>query len=89
MDIELVFPIDNIELDVGYEISFENVSGYLDLSRTTGDLPVERISGNLPISQTEGNLPFERVEGDIPVNRLDGISGVMDEQDAHSVWENA
>ena len=33
IDIILEFPEDNAEIDVGYVISFDNISGYLPVAR--------------------------------------------------------
>ena len=96
-NIELVFPADVQELDVGETITFEQIVGKLPLERTTGNLPTDRlegnisadkIEGNIPLSQTSGNLPFSRTEGDLAVNRLEDIDGMMNEQDAHNLWNN-
>ena len=53
MDIQLLFPTDTPEIDVGVTLTFENISGYLPTSRLEGDIPTSMLVGDIPITQIE------------------------------------
>ena len=44
-NIILEFPLTNQEIGLGETLTFDNVSGFLPLSRTIGDLPLDRLEG--------------------------------------------
>ena len=44
-NIILEFPVSNLEIDLGEVITFDQISGFLPLERTTGDLEVDRLTG--------------------------------------------
>ena len=43
MNIQLLFPTDTPEIDVGVTLTFEDISGYLPTSRLEGDIPITQI----------------------------------------------
>lgn len=44
-NIILEFPASNIEIDLGETITFDQISGFLPIERTTGNLAVNRLAG--------------------------------------------
>ena len=80
MDIQLLFPTDTPEIDVGVTLTFEDISGYL---------PTSRLEGDIPTSMLEGDIPITQIDGDLPVNRIEDVDGFMTANEAHSIWDNA
>lgn len=78
--IGLEFPDRALVIDVGVTLTFDNISGYLPISRTEGNLPTNRL---------EGTIPMSSITGDLAVDRLTGVSGLMTESEAHDIWDNA